>query len=282
MSDKNLQDAIGELTATISGRVGVCAETIDGGRRIAIDADELYPTASSIKVFILYTLLAEADSHHVSLGERVEHLPHNFTPGSGVLIHLDSGLKPTLKDLATLMMMISDNSATNMLIEYLGLDTINEAISRVPLEHTRAGSWRNFKDSDRDSFSLGQGTPGEFVRFLLCLRQGQLLSATSTDLFWDILRIQKYIEPLRKHLPASPWAREWDHPEPVWVASKPGHLMDCTTESGLIVAHGAEWVISVMTRDMPNANEDPDNIGERLISNISLLVYKAWAATDQT
>jgi beta-lactamase class A len=281
MSDKNLQDVIGELTAAIPGRVGVCAETINGGRRISIDADESYPTASSIKVFILYTLLAEVDSHHVSLGERLDHLPHNFTPGSGVLIHLDAGLKPTLKDLATLMMMISDNSATNILIEYLGLDTINEAISRIPLEHTRAGSWRNFQDPERDSFSLGQGTPGEFVRFLLRLRQGQLLSSTSTELFWDILRVQKYIEPLRKYLPASPWAREWDRPEPVWVASKPGHLIDCTTESGLIVAHGIEWAISVMTRDMPSADENPDNIGERLISDVSLLVYRAWSTTDK-
>jgi len=281
MNDDSLENAIGELAGTIPGRVGVCAETMDGGKRIAINADESYPTASSIKLFILYTLLSQADRHRVSLGERVEYLPHNSTPGSGVMAHLDPGLKPTLKDLATLMMMISDNTATNTLIEYLGLDTINEAIYCVPLEYTCAGSWRNFKDSDRDSFSLGRSTPGEIVRFLLRLRRGELLGPKSTELFWDILRIQKYIEPLRKYLPASPWAREWDTPEPVWVASKPGHLMDCTTESGLISAHGTEWAISVMTRELPNADEDPDNIGERLISDVSLLVYRAWATADK-
>ncbi len=277
MNDINLENAVRELTSAIPGRVGVCAETIDAGKCIAIDADESYPTASSVKLFILYTLLEQADRHRVSLGERVEYLPHNSTPGSGVMAHLDPGLNPTLKDLGTLMMMISDNTATNTLIEYLGLATINEAIYNVPLEFTHAGSWRNFKDSDRDSFSLGQSTPREIVRFLQRLKRGELLGTACTELFWDILRIQKYIEPLRKHLPASPWAREWDWPEPVWVASKPGHLIDCTTESGLITAHGSEWAISVMTRDMPSADEDPDNIGERLISDVSLLVYRAWA-----
>ena len=83
MSDNDLENAIGELTAAIPGRVGVCAEAVDGNHCIAVDADEMYPTASSIKVFILYTLLAEADRHRVSLGERIENLPHNSTPGSG-------------------------------------------------------------------------------------------------------------------------------------------------------------------------------------------------------
>lgn len=277
MSNSKLEAAIGKLIESMPGQVGVYAETVDADKRLSINANAAYPTASSIKVFVLYTLLSEVDKHRISLHERVEYTAQFSTPGSGVMNHLDCGLKPTLKDLATLMMMISDNTATNLLIDYLGLGCINEAIADIPLQHTRIGNWRNFKDSDRDSFTLGESTPQAFAHFLLRMRKGELLSSNASELFWDILRIQKYIEPLRKHLPASPWAREWNMPEPVWVASKTGYLMDCTTESGLVVAHGAEWVISIMTRDMPDEEEDPDNMAEKLISEVSLLVYEAWS-----
>lgn len=104
------------------------------------------------------------------------------------------------------------------------------------------------------------------------MQQAELLSAKSTELFWDILRIQKYIQPLRKHLPASPWSREFGFPEPVWVANKSGMLDDCASESGLIRVHDGGWVIGIMACDMPQINRHPE-IGENLISDISLRVY---------
>ena len=277
MPNSSLKEKIHAITATVPGETGVFVDTLDDQFQLCINADELYPTASSVKVFVLYSLLRGVDQLQISLTERVEYLAQFSIPGSGVITHLEPGLTPTLKDLATLMMMISDNTATNILIDYLGLAVINEAISSIPLEHSRIGSWSNFKESDRDSFSLGTSTPRELAGFLKMIRLGTLLSPQSTELFWDILRIQKYIEPLRKLLPASPWAREWGQPEPVWVASKCGHLIDCTTESGLIHAHGREWVISIMTKGMPNADEDPNDTGDQLISDISAAVYETLA-----
>ncbi|MCP4766066.1 MAG: serine hydrolase [Gammaproteobacteria bacterium] len=275
MKDHGLLDSIVDWIAGTDGRVGVCAETIDGARRLAINADEIYPTASSIKMYILFALLAQAERGQVSLAERLEFTRQVAQPGSGVLYHLDPGLQITLKDLATLMMMISDNSALIMLSGYLGLDTINAEITRLGLKHTRCGDWRRFETDYADSASFGTATPCEFVEFLLRMQRAELLGSESTELFWDILRIQKYIEPLRRHLPASPWSREFNFPEPVWVASKSGMLDDCTGESGLVRVHDGGWVISIMARDIPLV--DRPEIGEDLISNISLRVYDAWA-----
>jgi beta-lactamase class A len=281
MNNHRLKETIIGLIDNTAGRVGVCAETLDGERSFAINADQVYPTASSVKMFILFTLLALSERGELSLADRLEFTEQSAQPGSGVLYHLQPGLRPTLKDLATLMMMISDNSALIMLTGYLGLDTINAEILGLGLEHSRCGDWSNFDTDYADSLSFGSAKPREFTDFLLRMQRVELLSRESTTLFWDILRIQKYIMPLRRHLPASPWSREFGFAEPVWVASKGGMFDDCTSESGLVRVYDGGWVISVMACDMPQISGRPE-IGEDLISTISLEVYNAWAPLYQT
>ena len=275
MKATNIEQSIAELAELPDGRVGVCAETLDGSRHIAINADEIFPTASSIKMYVLYALLVNVERGQLALDQRLEFTPDYAKPGSGVMYHLDSGLRPTLRDLATLMMMISDNSALMMLTDYLGTDSINAEIDRLGFEHTRLGDWSNFETSYADSMLFGQGTPREFVNFLLRMRGEDLLTPSLREKFWDVLRIQKYIDPLRKFLPASPWSREFGFDEPVWVASKSGLLDDCASESGFISVHDGGWAISIMVKDLPEIGSKPE-IGENLISAISLAVYESW------
>lgn len=275
MGRHGLEDSLAELIGSVEGRVGVCAATLDGSRQLAINDDEIYPTASTIKMYILFALLARAERGELSLDTRLEYTREAAQPGSGVLYHLEPGLRPTLRDLATLMMMISDNSALILLSEYLGLDTINGEIARLGLEHTRCGDWSRFATDYADSPAFGTATPREFADFLLRMQRGELLGDASTEIFWDILRIQKYILPLRRLLPASPWSREFNLPEPVWVASKSGMFDDCAGESGLVRVHDGGWVISIMIRDTPL--DGRPELAEDLISNISLRVYEAWA-----
>ena len=277
MTSAGFEQSIAELATPPAGRVGICAETLDGRHLIEVNADEVYPAASSIKMYVLFTLLAQADHGQLVLDERIEFTPAAAKPGSGVLFHLDPGLQPTLKDLATLMMMISDNSALMMLTNYLGLDTINAEIDQLGLEHTRFGDWSRFETTYADSMLFGHATPREFVHFLLRMRSGELLSPASQEIFWDTLRIQKYIEPIRKFLPASPWSREFGEAETVWVASKSGLLDDCATESGFIKVNDGGWALSIMVKDLPEIGTNPE-IGESLVSNISLRIYQAWAA----
>ncbi len=277
MPDTALAQSIEKAATGFSGRVGVCAQTVDGKHNIEVHAEEVFPAASSIKMYVLYTLLANAEKGEVGLDQRIEFTADAAKPGSGVLFHLDHGLRLTLKDLATLMMMISDNSALILLSEYLGLDAINSEISRLGLEHTRFGDWGKFETDWKNSLGFGQGTPREFVEFLLRMRADELLSEPSRELFWDTLRIQKYIEPLRRRLPASPWAREFGSPEPVWVASKSGVLDDCVCESGFVSVNHGGWAISVMIRELPVNDSKAEKQAEQLISDISFEVFEAWA-----
>lgn len=281
MPDSALAQSIEKAASNSNGRVGVCAATLDGRHLVAMKADEIFPAASSIKMYVLYTLLAKAEAGEFALDQRIEFTADAAKPGSGVLFHLDHGLRLTLKDLATLMMMISDNSALILLSEYLGLDAVNAEIERLGLEHTRFGDWSRFETDWKNTQNFGQGTPREFVDFILRMRGDGLLSAAARELFWDTLRIQKYIEPLRRRLPASPWAREFGDAEPVWVASKSGVLDDCVCESGFVNVNNSGWAISIMLRGLPFGDAVSTKKAEALISDISREIYEAWAPLYQ-
>lgn len=274
ISGEELKQSILAASDSISGRLGVCARTVDGDHEIRIAADEIFPAASSIKIYVLYAVLAGAEQELLRLDDRIELAGGARRPGSGVLYHLSPGIRPTIRDLATLMMMISDNTAMGMLVNHLGLEPINDRIESLGLAHTRVGDWSRFETEYADSMAFGHGQPGEFVDFLLAMRRAEALGDPYREIFWDILRIQKYIEPIRRLLPASPWAREFGLPEPVWVASKSGVLDDCCCESGYVCVQRGGWAVSIMLSDLQTQEIAR---AEQVISQISYLIYRAWS-----
>jgi beta-lactamase class A len=269
--------ALQQLLEAFSGVAGLAAERLDGAERVTLRGDERFPTASAIKIFVLYGLLQSAAAERVDLGERVEVRPEHLVKGSGALLHLDPGLRPTLGDLATLMMMLSDNTATNLLIERLGVTAINDAVRAAGLAATELVGPVDFTRLARDRNALGVSTPNDFARFFARLGRGELLPAASTERMLDVLRIQKYIEPLRRELPADPYAREFGEPEPVWVASKTGSLAGVRIDAGLVVTPKAGWSIAVMTKNGADARVTSDNEGVLLIAHASRIVYDAWS-----
>lgn len=265
------------LSRDFSGVVGVCAENLITGERVSLRADEPFPTASAIKIFVLHALLVEAAAGRLDLAERQAVPEGSRTLGSGALLHLAPGLAPTWSDMATLMMMLSDNLATNLLVDRLGIDTINAHILQAGLTATRLNGRVDFARLAADKAALGASTPADLVRFFVRLRRGQLLDPATTERLLDVMRIQKYIEPLRRNLPADPYAREFGDPEPVWVASKTGSLSGVRCEAGLVHTPRAEWAIAVMTRDVRDTRVTSDNDAVRLIAAVSRAVYDDWS-----
>src|SRR4051812_47070494 len=123
-----LTAAINDLLARFRGRAGVAAVNLATGEEAAINDRERFPTASSVKILVLYQLFREVERGNAQLFERVTYRAADRTLGSGLLSDLDPGLNPTLRDLAVLMMTISDNTATNVLIDRLGVYAINQAL----------------------------------------------------------------------------------------------------------------------------------------------------------
>jgi beta-lactamase class A len=274
----SLAHALERLLCEFSGIAGVSAEKLANGEHVAFRGDELFPTASAIKPFILLALFSSAQTQKLDLSERVELGAGSRTLGSGVLLHLDAGLRPTLADLATLMMMVSDNHATNLLLERIGTERVNQAIRGAGLVRTELRGPIDFARISADQYAFGVSTPNELAGFFARLARGELLDERHTARMLDVLRIQKYIEPLRRELPADPYAREFGEPEPVWVASKTGSLRGVRVDAGLVHTPRASWSIAVMTKDVEDGRVTSDNEGVRLIARASRLVFDAWGS----
>lgn len=271
-----LSEQIALAASHVDCAVGVAAENLKTGETLGLSERERFPTASTFKVFVLYALYSKAAAGEISLEERQELAAQARTLGSGVLLHLNPGLRPTLGDLATLMMMVSDNLATNLLIELLGVANINARIDAAGLNDTKLAGAIDFERLSSDKFAFGASTPADLVKFFGDLRRGHLLPPSWTERFLDVMRIQKYIEPLRRNLPADPYAREFGDPEPVWVASKTGSMSGVRCEAGLVHTPSADWAIAVMAQNVKDTRVTSDNAALGLIAEVSRLVYGAW------
>jgi beta-lactamase class A len=123
--ENELQARVQSIAAEAGGLVAVAARDLTRGRRFDAHADERFPAASVIKICILVELLARAHEGDLDLEERLSVRAEEKMPGSGVLNMLRDGLDLSLLDLAHLMINVSDNTASNMLIDRLGCDQIN-------------------------------------------------------------------------------------------------------------------------------------------------------------
>ena len=130
-------DEVQVLLAGFSGTVGLWARSFDSGEEIAWQPLETFPAASTIKVPILCEVFRQAGEGRFTLADARTLKTDDQVGGSGILKDLTAGLALTVKDLATLMIVISDNTATNMLIDLVGLDAVNASCERLGLSGTR-------------------------------------------------------------------------------------------------------------------------------------------------
>ncbi len=132
------QRRLSERASKVVGSIGVAAWPVGKPERaIGVNLDELYPTASTFKIPLLYALYQMVDQGEIDLARRVRIEEHHRVPGSGVLQDLDPGLEPTIRDLAILMTVVSDNEATDLLYNIVGTERIHTALDGLGLHRTR-------------------------------------------------------------------------------------------------------------------------------------------------
>ena len=274
--DVALLSRLRALVDRFAGVSGIASLNFETGARVELNASRAFPTASSVKIFILYELIRRAETGEIDLRERLELRSSCHMGGSGLLSCLADGLTPTLLDCATFMMAISDNTATKMLVTHLGATRINEAIEKAGLRDTQLRGKLDLFELRKDRTALGVSTPADFVCFFGRLWRGELLAPDSVDRFLDVMRIQKYIEPMRRLLPVDPYADEAGESRGTWVASKTGSLSGVRCESGIVCSEGTPWALSVMTEGVADKRSTSDNIGVLFIAEVSRIVFEAW------
>jgi beta-lactamase class A len=136
--DAKLAAAIHEIEAGLDGVLGIALKDLSTGKTFLLNEREVFPQASSIKIAVLYEVFKQAEEGRLELDELVALEESRKVEGSGVLFHLGRpSLSLSIRDLAVLMIVLSDNTATNLLIDKVGLEAVNKRMDALGLPKTR-------------------------------------------------------------------------------------------------------------------------------------------------
>jgi beta-lactamase class A len=258
---QKLGASIQEIDQHLDGVMGVAIEDLSTGDHYFLHEDEVFAQASSIKITVLANLYLQVQHGKLKLTDAYTVQSSDLVPDSDIMGGLTPGVtRLTLRDLATMMVAVSDNSATNVLIDRVGMANVNAMLDTLGLTHTRLRR----KMMDLQAAKEGReniSTPHEMMMLLDAIYRGKVLNKESTSDFFTMLSTHK-----------DSWIPR-DLPADLKIANKPGALEAVRNDSGVVFVEGRPYVICVMTSFLRNERE-----GEEAISKVSL---SAWRMFDR-
>ena len=254
-----LEKSILDIDRSLDGVMGVALVDLTDGHKYLLHGSDVYPQASSIKICVLVELYRQAQQGKLKLTDLYTVNAADLVQDSDIMGGLTPGVTQiTLRDLATMMVAVSDNSATNVLIDRVGMDNVNAFLNAQGLRDTRLR--RRMMDlkaaaEGRENVS----TPNEMLNLLAALYRGQILNKEMTDDFFKILSTHK-----------DSWIPR-NLPDDLKIADKPGSLEGVRNDSGVIFVDKRPFVLCVMTTYLHRERD-----GEEAISNISLAAWRMF------
>ena len=256
---QKLDAAVSEVNRNLDGVMGVAIEDLTSGQTLLVNADQVFAQASSIKIAVLAELYRQAQAGKLNLTDVYTVQASDLVQDSDIMNGLTPGVtRITLRDLATMMVAVSDNSATNVLIDRVGMENVNALLDGQGLTHTRLRR----KMMDLKAAQEGReniSTPREMMTLLGALAGGKILNREMTDDFFTMLSTHK-----------DSWIPR-DLPDDLKMANKPGALEGVRNDSGVIFVQNRPYVICVMTAYLRRERD-----GEEAISKVSLAAYRMF------
>lgn len=271
--DSRLKNAIEPLVRAHSGDVAIAIRNLDTGEHYEFNASTPMPTASLIKLPVLIALYQLSDSNQIDLNQLVELRDEEKVPGSGVLTeHFSAGIKLPLVDYARLMIRYSDNTATNVVADAIGLNTTAQKMDALGLNETKLhskvyrGSTTVFPERSKQ-YGIGSTTAREMVQLLDLLHAGKLLSPKSNAAVQQHLLSCEDDTKLQRNFP-----RE------VKYAHKTGEIANCRTDAGIVYTSSGPIAVCFLT----NRNEDQefsdDNQAHLLAGKIGQVILERFGS----
>jgi beta-lactamase class A len=265
-----LRRTLDDLLRGYPGVAGVSVLNLNSGERVSIRGGETYPSASLIKVAVLVALLDQVNRGSIGLDERISMLARDRVGGSGVLQYMQGGLQPTVRDAAWLMITVSDNTATNLILDHLNVKTVWDKMDSLALHHTRIHSKTFLRATSIavDSsvkYGLGVTTPDETVRLFELLHRGRAVSPAMDSVALEMLRANQDYTKLVRWLP-----------EDLRVAHKTGEVDQSRSDCGILYGPDAPVAVCVMTRENTSTSYAPDNPANLLMARIGLAVFRHY------
>jgi len=240
----------------LNGVLGLAILDLTSGQSLLLHADDVFPQASSIKIAVLAELYRQAQQGRLKLTDTYTVDKSDLVPDSDIMGGLTPGVtRVTLRDLATMMIAVSDNAATNVLIDRVGMDNVNRMLAGLGLKNTllrRKMMDVNAAKEGRENVS----TPREMMTLLEAIYRGKLFNQETTAEFLRRLATHKH-SPIREAVP-----------EAIVSADKPGELEAVRADSGIVFAASRPFVICVMTTYLKD-----ESAGEAAIRTIAAAAY---------
>jgi beta-lactamase class A len=274
------QDVDGRINAEVknfSGSVSLYAKNLNTGASFEIASQRRVRTASTIKLAIMATAFSEVAQGHAAWTDRLTLTDARKVSGSGVLTEFSDGVMLPLIDLVHLMIVVSDNTATNLVLDRIPGDTVNAEMQRLGLTQTRSLR-KVLSDHDPSAettsrsvdgrkpenrpFGIGVTTPREMVMLMEKLYRGEVVSPAASAEMLAILKRQQHHEGIGRTL------RE------TTIASKSGALDHLRSDVAIVYAKSAPIAMAITVDDIPEVNYTNENPGDLLISRLSLLLLE--------
>ena len=281
---QTLQTQLQTIAAAHHGQVSLYAEDLTTHQTVSLAPDTPVQTASVIKLAILYEALQQIRAGRAHFDDRLTLTPAARVPGSGILRFLDAPLPLTFRDVLTLMIVMSDNAATNLAIDHLGLANINARIASLGLKDTYLykkvftpiASGTTLPE-DFKQFGLGKTTPREIStlmsRFVRCdlaptpQPGDQALCAAALDM----LHHQFTRTAIPRYLDALPGATETS------IANKTGALDAVRNDVAAVATPHGIILISAFTSSNGDRSWGPDHEAELTIAKLARAILASWS-----
>ena len=263
-----LHRTLDSLARAHHGVLGYAIHNLDTGERLSLRGDETFPTASLIKVPILVTLYDLAEKGMLSLDDPLTLLKIDQVPGSGVLRFMHPTMELTVRDAAVLMSILSDNTATNLLLDKVAIRRVWQKMEALGLPHTKvhAKVFLRLSSVAMDSsvkYGLGVTTPNEMTRLFALLADGKAVSAKADSAMLDILDDNLDLELMQRAV------------ERVSAPHKTGATDSVRTECALFRLQ-TRVVACALTKENTDTRWVVDNEAQVVLGKIGEAVVRSW------
>ncbi|MFH0801074.1 MAG: serine hydrolase [bacterium] len=257
--NKKLEHEIKRLCGSFEGRVGVAVRGLAGAEEFLLNEEESFPAASVIKIPLVMEVFRRAEEGAFSLDDRRRLREEDRVGGAGALQEMHGGLEVSVRDLVRLAFVISDNTASNMLIDLVGMEEVTRFMENIGMAKSFLG--RKFMIDPLSPANVNYTTPSDMTACLAELYLGKVLSPDSSREILDIMRRQQFQEKIPLLLPSG-----------VEVANKTGEIQGVRHDCGIILIPERPVALSVLTKDCADGAR-----ADRLIAEIALATFRYFS-----
>jgi beta-lactamase class A len=284
-TDHRIQAAVQAAIQGFPGSVSLYAKNLDTGVSYGLRADAPVPTASTIKLAIMVELFAEANEGKLDWNQKLVLTDQDKVSGSGILTEFSGGDSFPIRDLMHLMIVVSDNTATNLILDRIGGNAVNRRMAQLGLKQTAVmrkimqaklfpnpnasskpeGVTDEGKKPGNDRWGTGRSCPRDMVLILEKLYRGELVSKAASDEMISVLKRQRDHDGVGRDM------------NNTVIASKAGALDHLRSDVAIVYSPHGPIAMAITVNNIPEVNYGVDNPGNLLISKLSEILVTELA-----